>query len=398
MARTQQYNEPTLRFPEFSGEWSPGHLGEFFTFKNGVNADKSAYGRGHKFINVLDIIADQPITFENIIGSVSISDKEFEKFKVVCGDILFQRSSETRREVGQSNVYLDKTNSAIFGGFVIRGHPKKELNSRFFHSLLKTRAVRKDITSRSGGSTRYNIGQEALSQTSVNVAPTLSEQQKIASFLSATNENIAQLTRKKELLEQYKKGCLQILFSQTVRFKDDNGKEFPDWEEKRLGNIVLIRKGQQLNREDMTKYGNFPVVNGGVTISGFTDKPNAQGGVVTISEGGNSCGFVAWQDVDFWLGGHCYALEVGSEKINTIFLFQELQAQQQKIMRLRVGSGLPNIQKRDLLKLQILLPHPEEQQKIANFFSAIDAKIDLTTQKLNHATAFKKGLLQQMFV
>lgn len=399
MTETQENQKvPRLRFPEFLGAWEKHKLGEFFTFKNGVNADKSMYGHGRKFINVLDIIADRPITSDNIIGSVSISDSVFEKYKVVYGDVLFQRSSETREEVGQSNVYLDQETPATFGGFVIRGHPKKQFHAVYFHSLLKTAHARKDMTSRSGGSTRYNVGQESLSQVTVYVATSLPEQKKIADFLGAVDARIGQLERKKELLEAYKKGCMQKLFSRELRFKRDDGNDFPEWQEKRLGEVVSIKKGQQLNRDDMIEGGSFAVVNGGTSASGYTDTFNTSGGVITVSEGGNSCGYVDWQSHDFWLGGHCYALPLKNSTSPAEYLLQFLKNAQSSIMALRVGSGLPNIQKRDLEKLPVSIPHPDEQRKISDFLSAIDAKIALVAQELDHARAFKKGLLQQMFV
>jgi len=207
-----QEKVPALRFPEFSDEWITKKLGNFFTFKNGVNADKSQYGFGSKFINVLDIIADKPITSGRIIGSVSISDKEFEKNKVVFGDILFQRSSETREEVGQSNVYLDKENPATFGGFVIRGQPKIKLNSKYFHYLLKTNNARKDVTSRSGGSTRYNVGQKSLSAVLLSTTPSLPEQQKIADFLSSLDDKIDLVATELGQAQTFKKGLLQQMF------------------------------------------------------------------------------------------------------------------------------------------------------------------------------------------
>ena len=79
---------PCLRFPEFNDPWTKKQLGEFMEFKNGINADKAQYGSGRKFINVLDIIADRPIMHDQIIGRVDVSDKEFDKNKVVFGDIL----------------------------------------------------------------------------------------------------------------------------------------------------------------------------------------------------------------------------------------------------------------------------------------------------------------------
>lgn len=118
---SKNMNVPQLRFSEFSGEWEEKKLGNVLSFKNGINADKEQYGKGYKFINVLDIINNNTIVYNNIIGSVDISKDVFEKNKVGYGDILFQRSSEIREEAGQSSVYLDKDHFSTFGGFVIRG-------------------------------------------------------------------------------------------------------------------------------------------------------------------------------------------------------------------------------------------------------------------------------------
>lgn len=210
---------PKLRFPGFDGEWKDVAMGELLSFKNGYNADKEQYGTGVKFINVLDIIQNDYITHDRIIGSVTIPEKDFEKNEVRYGDLLFQRSSETREEVGQANVYLDKDTPATFGGFVIRGRPLKEFDSVYFNALLKTAKVRKDMTSRSGGATRYNIGQDSLEEVTVNLSPSLPEQQKIAAFLTAVDGRIEQLSRKKALLEATKKGVMQQLFTQTAASK-----------------------------------------------------------------------------------------------------------------------------------------------------------------------------------
>ena len=94
---------PELRFSEFEEPLNLKYLGEILDFKNGINADKSQYGSGKKFINVLDIINNAPIFYNSIIGSVNIEEKEFQKNNVKYGDILFQRSSEIREEAGQSN-------------------------------------------------------------------------------------------------------------------------------------------------------------------------------------------------------------------------------------------------------------------------------------------------------
>ena len=100
-------------------------------FKNGINASKEQYGKGVKFINVLDILNNDFITHDKIIGSVDVENEIFEKYPVNYGDILFQRSSETREEVGSASVYLDKEHTATFGGFVIRGKKLENMNLFF---------------------------------------------------------------------------------------------------------------------------------------------------------------------------------------------------------------------------------------------------------------------------
>ena len=249
---------PKLRFREFEGGWQLKSLGELLEFKNGINASKEQYGHGIKFINVLDILNNDFITYDSILGSVNVDEKVAAKYPVNYGDILFQRSSETREEVGTACVYLDPNKTAVFGGFVIRGRKIGIYDPIFLNKLLKTDTSRNEITSKSGGSTRYNVGQETLSSVALNF-PTLPEQQKIASFLSAVDEKIQQLTRKKELLEQYKKGVMQNLFSGKLRFKGNDGKGFSDWEEKRLGDVAKLQGGFAFKSELFLKEG-IPII------------------------------------------------------------------------------------------------------------------------------------------
>ena len=206
---------PKLRFAEFkdSAEWEEKTLGELLQFKNGINASKELYGKGIKFINVLDILQNEFITHEKIIGSVDVSDEMVNNFSVNYGDILFQRSSETQEEVGTANVYLDKKRTATFGGFVIRGKKIGEYEPIFLNKLLKTESIRSSIISKSGGSTRFNIGQESLSSSKIFL-PTLNEQVKIADCFSSLDEQISAQTARVEALKTHKKGLMQALFPQ----------------------------------------------------------------------------------------------------------------------------------------------------------------------------------------
>lgn len=394
MTQTDQQNVPKLRFPGFEGEWESKTLGDFFTFKNGVNADKSAYGRGHKFINVLDIISDQPITSDTIIGSVEITDKEFEKNEVKYGDVLFQRSSETREEVGQSNIYLDQDTTATFGGFVIRGRPITEIVPEYFHSLLKTSRVRKDMTARSGGSTRYNVGQESLSMVPVTLAPTLSEQRKIASFLSTVDTKIAQLARKKALLEDYKKGCIQQLFSQKIRFKDEDGNDFPDWEEKRLGEVATKTASSISARSLETSPGEYPVI-GASGIAGYVDYFSSDDAHIGVVKDGAGVGRLYFCPPKSSVLGTLESVKA-SGKNSSKFIFYWMS--QINFAAYSTGSTIPHVYFKDYGKKRGKFPTPDEQRKIADFLSALDHKIDMVGRELTHARTFKKGLLQQLFI
>jgi type I restriction enzyme S subunit len=166
---------------------------------------------------------------------------------------------------------------------------------------------------------------------------------------------------------------------------------------KKLGEISTIQKGEQLNSDTLKMSGLFPALNGGINISGFTDKWNTEANTISISEGGNSCGYVNFNKEKFWSGGHCYTILEIDLRVDALYLFQALKYNELAIMRLRVGSGLPNIQKKNLNDFNIFIPNILEQKKIANFLTAIDEKINQQQSQIEKVSHYKKGLLQQMF-
>ena len=400
---------PKLRFKEFDGAWSETLFQDLFIFKNGVNASKEQYGSGIKFINVLDIINNpNGITYDSIIGSVNITSKEIDKNLVKYGDVLFQRSSETREEVGQSNVYLGK-DPVVFGGFVIRGSAQKEYDPIFMNGLLKTDSLRDQITQLSGGSTRFNIGQDSLNKVSAYL-PLKEEQTKIASFLSAVDEKISQLTQKHELLSQYKQGMMQKLFSQQFRFKADDGGEFGEWEETYLHTFLcesLIKgsKGNKAKKLTVKLWG-----------KGVIPKNEAFQGSENTQYYKRSAGQLIYGKLDFlncafglipeYLDGFestidAPAFDIDNKIVHPYFLINRFLQKDfyQKTGEEADGSRkAKRINQSVFLAMQIGLPSLEEQTKIANFLSAIDQKIEVVAQQIEQAKTWKKGLLQQMFV
>ena len=182
-------NVPNLRFPEFEGEWKEHYLSDYLDFKNGLNPKPERFGKGIRFISVMDILNNAVITNDCIRASVDVSEEELLSFCVENGDILFQRSSETLEDVGRANVYMDNK-PAVFGGFVIRGKKKAEYDPLFFRYLLASPFARKKIIPMGAGAQHFNIGQEGLNKVKLHFA-LLDEQKKIARLLSLLDERIA---------------------------------------------------------------------------------------------------------------------------------------------------------------------------------------------------------------
>lgn len=147
-------------------------------------------------------------------------------------------------------------------------------------------------------------------------------------------------------------------------------------EQSSLGDVADIIKGKQVNGEFLTEVGDYYVMNGGVEPSGYYHNFNVSANTISISEGGNSCGYIQWNSIPFWSGGHCYTLNIIDDSIENKYLYHFLKWRESDIMKLRIGSGLPNIQKKDLEKVSIIVPTNSEQKRILSLADSIDDKID----------------------
>ena len=378
-------NVPNLRFPEFSGEWEEHTLSEYLEFKNGLNPDAKRIGSGLPFISVMDILSEGVINYDNIRGKVNATEKEIECFGVKDGDLLFQRSSETLEDVGRANVYMDNR-TAIYGGFVIRGRKIGNYDPLFFKYLLATPLARKRTCRMGAGAQHFNIGQEGLSKISLYF-PSIEEQRKIAEFLSLIDERIATQNKIIEDLKKLKSAIYQEIFSNL------------QGEECSLLDLAEIIKGQQINGSELSDSGKYYVMNGGIAPSGYYDSYNTEADTISISEGGNSCGYVQYNSSEFWSGGHCYTLRIKpTSSIATHFLFHYLKWKEPDIMALRIGSGLPNIQKKDLSKISIIVPTLDKQLQLTVLLSAFKKKIENEEMYVANLDKQKQYLLQQMFI
>ena len=232
--------------------------------------------------------------------------------------------------------------------------------------------------------------------------PSFEEQQKIGAFFKHLDDTIALYQRKLDLLKEQKKGFLQKMFPKNgekvpeLRFKGFTD----DWEQRKLGDIAQINKGIQRGKQEISSVRNelnpYPVYNGGKKASGYTDEYNRENSVM-VSEGGASAGYVNYYSGKYWSGGHNFTIS-NDTKHDTFFLLYVLQKSQEKLYKLQVGTGLPNIQLKSIKDFPIYSTSNTEQAKVGSFFKQLDDTIALYQRKLDLLKEQKKGFLQKMFV
>ena len=393
---TKRQNVPALRFSEFKEDWCKSTIEQNFEFKNGLNKEKQFFGRGTPIINFKDVFHLRAIRSSDINGLVELSDKEIINFSVKKGDVFFTRTSETIEDIGISATLVEDVDNCVFSGFVLRARPiNNNLDDIYKSYCFSTEPVRREIVTKSSYTTRALTSGRLLNKVNFYYPSDLLEQQKIADFLSSVDTRIEQLEKKKSLLEQYKKGLMQKLFSQEIRFKDDQGEEYPEWQDKIISEIVTVKKGNMVSQNDVVTKG-YPVIAGGKSSPYRYTSFNYEN-VITVSASGAFAGYVSFHSYRIW-ASDCTVIRAINYQ-STLFIYFLMKFQQEKIFSLQSGGAQPHVYPKDIQVLRVKIPcSSEEQNKIADFLSSIDRKIELITEQINQTQKFKKGLLQQMFV
>ena len=399
-------NVPHLRFPEFSGEWEIYPLTDFMSFKNGMNPDAKRFGRGTKFISVMDILNNQFICYDNIRASVEVVDGDIETYGVNYGDILFQRSSETLEDVGQANVYLD-SKPAVFGGFVIRGKSKSNYYPMFFRYLLASPTARKKIIVKGAGAQHFNIGQDGLSKVCLNI-PSIQEQEKIAKLFECIDTRIATQNKIIEKLQSLIKGLNDNIHKgikgETVCFSDlgeaysglsgKGGDDFGYGEPfitymNVYQNTYISEKDYELvqiapnERQNCVQYGDALF-----TLSSETPEEVGIGAVYL----GNT--------QKLYLNSFCFGIHFYDERVLPQYLahFISSSSFRRAIYPLAQGSTRFNLQKNDFMKMKFLLPSLEKQGHIANTLDALHCRLANEKSLTEQYILLKKYLLSLMFI
>lgn len=371
--------------------WDSILLGEVFDFRNGINADKSQYGKGVKFVNVMDVFGNHILTERKIIGRISISDKKLDDNRLEYGDVLFNRTSETFDEIAMSAVYLDNAD-ATFGGFVIRGRPlTNNLDPKYTVYSFQDSNFRKQVIKLGQGAVRANIGQKDLVKVELLVPP-VQEQQKIAKILSTWDKAISTTECLIENSTQQKKALMQQLLTGKKRLFDESGQRFEDELGKStLSKLCRISTGKKDVNEGNPN-GEYPFYTCAKEHT-FSDNYSFDCEALLIAGNGN-IGTTHYHNGKFEAYQRTYILK-DFEDINVRYLFQFLlYALSREVERNKQHGAMPYIKVGFLNDFIVLTPSLAEQQKIATVLTNADKEIELLEQQLADLQQEKKALMQ----
>jgi type I restriction enzyme S subunit len=401
---SEAVNIPQLRFPGFSGEWEDGKLGNYGNLINGLTySPDNIVDDGLLVLRSSNVQNGQIYLNDNVYVNLDVDDAALTKED----DILICVRNGSKRLIGKSTIINKNLPKSTHGAFmtVFRGESNKFI-SHWFHSSIYYKEVHKNL-----GATINSINGSNLKKFKT-IFPLKPEQQKIAVFLSAVDNKIEQLSKKQELLGEYKKGLMQKIFSQAIRFKADDGSEFPDWEEKKLGDLIAeISDG---GTPPTSNKGNFGGGINWVVIDDIRDEIRITKETLTETGLSNSSSKL-WKPETIILSTGATIGRVGIAKIYTttkqgvcgivvnqftsnLFLKYWFIFNINLLKRFSQGSSIKEVRPPTLIKFDISTPSLPEQTKIANFLSSIDSKIEQVGKQLDESKQFKKALLQQMFV
>jgi type I restriction enzyme S subunit len=402
---------PQLRFSEFENDrvdsiYRKHNFKDIFNFSTGKNIKQSEalpefeipcvrYGELYHMYN------------EVIYEVINRTDLDKSELLFSKGDeILLPSAGEDPIDIGSASSLTFK-NVAIGRTINILRPQKVDVYCQNYAAYYISNKLRRKISTLAKGSSISNVYNSDLKKLEI-ILPNLSEQQKIASFLTVIDNRIQTLEKKEALLKQYKKGVMQKIFNQELRLKDEEGNTFPNWKLKRIGEVFKERN--EKNFKDMELLS-VSIGKGIYSQSKSNKKDNSNSDKSKYKRVLKDD--IAYNSMRMWQGASAvseydgivspaYTILEGNEYQYSIFygylfkmsfMIQIFQKHSQGLT-----SDTWNLKYPMISKIKINVPSLEEQTKISNLLSAIDKNIELVTKKMEHTKTFKKGLLQQMFV
>lgn len=399
MTSKQIQTTPELRFPEFKGVWLTNRVDYYLDRHNDpVNVEVNtlyrqigvrSHGRGvfHK-----DKVSGASLGAKRVFW---VHSRAFVVNIVFGWEQAVALTSESEEGFIASHrfpMFLPKENRA-------------DLSFLLTFFLRKRGKYLLGLASPGGAGRNKTLGQNEFARLEVSF-PRLEEQQKITAFLGAVDDKLTALRRKRELLQEYKRGMMQKIFFRKLRFKGDDGADFPDWVERRLGEVSVVLMGQSPPSTSYNDNGvGLPLIQGNADVKNGYSVPRQY-----TSEPSKICelrdiilsvrapvGEVAISNHNAAIGRGVCLIRETNESTNG-FLFQWLLWFEKKWIRVGQGSTFAAISGKDIREMTLNCPDRSEQKLIADFLSAIDSKIEAVAGQIAQVEIFKKGLLQKMFV
>ncbi len=366
-------NIPKLRFPEFSGEWEEKKIIQFCEISAGGDIDKNN------------------------------SQKEFSSSYPYS---VYSNSLENKGLYGYANYYkIDSDVVTVTGrgdvGHAVARHekfvpivrllvckPKNNENVDFLENAINKTKIFIESTG-VPQLTAPQLGNVKL------FLPSLAEQQKIADFLSNVDSIITAETKILNTLQKKKKALMQKLFTRQLRFKSDDGTDFPAWEEKKLGDVCEeFKAGKTITSHDISEKGEYPVY-GGNGLRGYYNEFNHDGYYVLIGRQGALCGNINEVQGKTYISEHAIAIKANDDNLSKyLFFFLDYC----NLNQYSESSAQPGLSVQKLIIKQFSFPCKAEQQKIADCLSSLDSLIQTQQKVVTTWQQRKKALLQQMFV
>lgn len=404
-------NIPKLRFPEFSGEWEEKKLSEFMTRltrKNTNNESSRALT-----ISSVDGLIDQGEFFKKQVASKDISGYYLLK----KGDFAYNKSYSVGYDYG-SIKRLDRYENGVVSTLYICMTLNEEINSDYLTHYFDSMKWNKSVSEISAEGARnhglLNIPTDAFFETKHYLSPSLPEQQKIADFLSTVDSIITSETKILNALQKKKKALMQKLFSQQLRFKADDGSEFPEWVEKKLGEVCELPKyglnasgidydgeHKYLRITDIDEITHTFTPEDLTSPSEYSDEYLLKENDIVFTRTGASTGKTYLydpKDGDLYYAGFLIKFHVKGENAKFIFYQTCTHEYEKWVHVMSTRSGQPGINSEEYSSMKIKLPCKEEQQKIAYCLSSLDNLIQNQQKIVTNWQQRKKGLLQQMFI
>ncbi|AVM25318.1 restriction endonuclease subunit S [Bacillus pumilus] len=406
-------NAPKLRFKDDIHSWSFLKLKDLIIeLYQGLNttSDLKYTKKGIPFLQAKHI-TDGLINYEDVrFLDADLYANVKDKYNPKKNDILFTN----RGTIGKSLFIDTATDFMIAWNIMLIKVDSGKINPYLLYLKLSDMEERGYFDSMQTGNATKFIKKDTLLDLKIGIPTDLKLQNKISYFLQMINKKIYLQEEKIDLLKKQKKGYMQKIFSQELRFKDEIGKEYPEWKVYQLSEVVSFFKGQVLSKNDLTQDGQSCVLYGQLytlykeVIDEVVSKTLNTGGFkgeigdVLIPSSGETSWDIACASAlrtEALLGGDLNVLRPNKELVNGEFLAYILSNNYKaELSKLAQGATIVHLYNDSLKLLRIQLPTLKEQQKIANMLFAFDKKIQKLHMKVAQLELQKQSLMQQMFI